>query len=93
MRLADPHDSLYPRAKTVSLVPHTSLSIVPDSSFPQRLGNKFQAVVPTWDEQRGEQSEATETGRVYFTKRPKAGTSKEKAAEKAASAFSFLLSS
>ena len=46
--------------------------------------------MPTWDEQRGEQSEAAETGRVYFTKRPKAGTLKEKAAEKAASAFSYI---
>jgi hypothetical protein len=39
-----------------------------DEFHPQRLGNKFQANVPDWDEELGEQGVFMESGRSYFRK-------------------------
>jgi hypothetical protein len=63
----DPHDSLFPRARTVRLPPLLLLLFHADllPSCLQRLGNKFQCVVPEWDPSQKQQV-ASAPERVYF---------------------------
>lgn len=74
-QILDPHDSLYPRASTVRPFSLTPILSSLTRSRSQRLGNRFQCIVPDWDPVRGQQESTPGPAKQYFQpKRSRAST-------------------